>query len=362
MSGAGVDGIGLYTKELLHSLGADSGLQSEPFTFGSFDPMPNSPVMHQLPRFSLGSLPSLMLGTSYFGSGKLQRKIDVIHATDHLIPRCNTVPVVATIMDAIPLAHPEWVNTGFGALKNTIWKKSVSFADQVITISNHSKSDLIEYFGIPENKITVTPLAVDERWFEKSTLEQLNTIRCRYMLPENFFLFVGTLQPRKNLIRIIEAHCLLPESVRKSHPLLIIGRAGWQSEETLNRLLSGHPNLRWLKYVPEADLPGILRCASGLVFPSLHEGFGLPVLEAFAAELPVITSNITSLPEVAGNAALLVDPYDIENISWAMQQLIDDTAMTHHLRQIGLHRAREFTWDKTAQATISVYRKAIANF
>ena len=362
MDATGIDGIGHYTKELIHRLSADSGLQLQPFTFGSFGAMPIGEVMHQLPRFSLGSLPSLALGTSYFGSRQLQRKVDLIHATDHLIPRCKGVPIVATLMDAIPLAHPEWVNYRFSGLKNAIWKKTVSFADQVITISTHSKNDLIEYFGIPENKISITPLAVDERWFVKPTSEQLDDIRRRHRLPENFFVFVGTLQPRKNVSRIIEAHCSLPSSIRKSHPLLIIGRTGGKCEHTLIRLNSGDPCLRWLKYVPGADLPGILRCASGLVFPSLHEGFGLPVLEAFAAELPVITSNITSLPEVAGNAALLVDPYDIQQISWAMQQLIDDTAATHLLRQMGLQRAKEFTWDKTAQATISVYRQAISNF
>ena len=362
MSATGIDGIGHYTKELLHSLSTDSGLQLQPFTFGSFGATPIGEVMHQLPRFSLGSLPSLALGTSYFGSRQLQGKVDLIHATDHLIPRCKGVPIVATIMDAIPLAHPEWVNYRFSGLKNAIWKKTVSFADHVITISTHSKNDLTEYFGIPEDKISVTPLGVDERWFRKPTPEQLNDIRRRHRLPENFFVFVGTLQPRKNVNRIIEAHCSLPASVRKSHPLLIIGRAGWQCDDTLVRLNSGDPCLRWLKYVSGADLPGILRCASGLVFPSLHEGFGLPVLEAFAAELSVITSNITSLPEVAGNAALLVDPYDVQHISWAMQQLIADAAATHLLRQMGLHRAKEFTWNKTAQATISVYRQAISNF
>jgi glycosyltransferase involved in cell wall biosynthesis len=139
--------------------------------------------------------------------------------------------------------------------------------------------------------------------------------------------------------------------------LLIIGREGWKCTDILERLHKEDPLVRWLKYVPSDDLPSILRCASGLVFPSLYEGFGLPVLEAFAAELPVITSNVTSLPEVAGNAALLVDPYDCENITWAMQTLIEDTALARNLQQAGLCRAREFTWDRTAQATIDIYRR-----
>jgi len=360
MSAAGIDGIGHYTKELLQCLSTNPDLELQSFTLGSVVTPPDSHVIHQLARYSLGSLPSLILGQSYYGSQHLRSRVDLIHATDHLIPRCQGVPVVATVMDAIPLAHPEWVNYRFSALKNAIWKKSVGYADRVITISAHSKNDLMEYFGIPENRISITPLGVDERWFKRPSPEHLATVRSRYKLPENFFVFVGTLQPRKNVGRIIEAHSALPDAIRKSHPLLIIGRAGWQCTDVLNRLQPENPDVRWLKYVTGDDLPSILRSASGLVFPSLHEGFGLPVLEAFAAELPVITSNITSLPEVAGNAALLVDPYDVQNISWAMQQLIEDTAATSHLRLLGLNRAKEFTWDKTAQATISVYRQAIS--
>ena len=141
--------------------------------------------------------------------------------------------------------------------------------------------------------------------------------------------------------------------------MIIIGRAGWQCSDILDRLKPENTVVRWLEYVSGDDLPSILRCASALVFPSLHEGFGLPVLEAFAAELPVITSNVTSLPEVAGNAAILVDPYDVQHISW---ELIEDTAKTNLLRLLGLNRAKEFTWHKTAQTTVGVYRQAIAGF
>jgi len=362
LNASGVDGIGHYTKELLDCLSNNPNIQLQSFTLGSVGKHAVGNVTHQLPRFSFGTLPSLILGRSYYGSQKLRSSVDLIHATDHLIPRCQGVPVVATVMDAIPLAHPEWVNTRFSALKNAIWKKSVGFADRVITISEHSKNDLIEHFGIPEDRISITPLGVDERWFEQPSLEYLAAVRVRYKLPDNFFVFVGTLQPRKNISRMIDAHCALPDTIRKSHPLIIIGRAGWQCSDILDRLKLENTFVRWLKYVSGDDLPSILRCASALVFPSLHEGFGLPVLEAFAAELPVITSNVTSLPEVAGNAALLINPYDVQHISWAMQQLIEDTATTNRLRLLGLNRAKEFTWHKTAQTTVGVYRQTIAGF
>jgi len=274
VNASGIDGIGHYTKELLDCLSNNPDIQLQPFTLGSFGKHGVGNVLHQLPRFSLGTLPSLVLGRSYYGSQKLRSSVDLIHATDHLIPRCQGVPVVATVMDAIPLAHPEWVNTRFSALKNAIWKKTVGFADRVITISEHSKSDLIEHFGIPEDRISITPLGVDERWFKQASPEHLATVRSRYKLPENFFVFVGTLQPRKNVSRIIDAHRALPDDIQKSHPLIIIGRAGWQYQDVLDRLQSENTCVRWLKYVSGDDLPSILRCASALVFPSLHEGFG----------------------------------------------------------------------------------------
>lgn len=357
LAGAGIDGIGHYTRELLERLSLDPALDLVPFAFGAGALSPGGPTPLTLPRFSLASLPSLLLGQSCWGSQKLRSRVDLIHATDHLIPRVKGVPVLATIMDAIPLAHPEWVNYRFKTITNAIWRKSAHFADHIITISEHSKSDLVHYFGLPAQRISVTPLGVDSRWFVKPSPQQLHDIRERYRLPETFLLFMGTLQPRKNLARIIDAHRTLPITTRQAYPLLITGRCGWQCDGVMERLRGDDAQLRWLKYVPGEDLPVILHCAGALVFASLHEGFGLPVLEAFAAQVPVITSNSTALPEVAGDAALLVDPCDGENIAWAMQKIVEDTALAAQLRQAGLKRAREFNWDKTAQATSTIYRQ-----
>lgn len=352
-----MDGIGHYTKELLDRLALDPVLDLIPFAFGAHAVLPDGRAPLALPLFSLASLPSLLFGQSCWGSHKLRPRVDLIHATDHLIPRVKGVPVVATLMDAIPLAHPEWVNYRLKTLTNCLWRKSAHFADHVITISEYSKSDLVHYFGLRAERISVTPLGVDGRWFIKPSAQQLQSVRERYQLPETPLLFVGTLQPRKNVARMIDAHRTLPSAIRKAYPLLIVGRCGWQCDDVMQRLRGDDAQVRWLKYVPGADLPVLLGCAGALVLASLHEGFGLPVLEAFAAQVPVITSNSTALPEVAGNAALLVDPYDCENIAWAMQKIIEDAALADQLRQAGLKRAHEFTWDKTAQATSAIYRQ-----
>ena len=355
MRSTGIDGIGQYTKELASRFQLDEELQLLPFTFGGDGRRKPPAAAYQLPAFAVSAVPALLSSQPFWGSKQFTQKVDLVHATDHLIPKCSGVPVVATIMDAIPLAHPEWVNHRFRALKREIWKKTASFADQIITISEHSKSDIVRFFRIPERRIAVIPLGVDERWFAKPSELLLNQIRRKYQLPERFFVFVGTLQPRKNVARIIDAHRQLPRFVRQAFPLVIVGRKGWGCEEIEERLRADDALVRWLEYVAGDDLPSILRCAFALVFPSLHEGFGLPVLEAFASELPVITSNTTSLPEVAGDAAILVDPYDTECITEALLLLAENPSIAQGLRAKGVTRARSFTWGQTATATKQIY-------
>jgi alpha-1,3-rhamnosyl/mannosyltransferase len=357
MASSGIDGIGHYTKELVGYFAADTEVQLIPFTFGTRGAIDSGLTPYRLPSFGASALPSLLLGRSFGGCEKLSKRVDLIHATDHLIPKCRSAPVVATIHDAIPLAHPEWVNYRFSALKNHLWRKTAGFADHIITVSEHSKRDLVRFFGLHEDRITVTPLGVNERWFVKPDARLLDSIRERYQLPEKFFLFVGTLQPRKNVAKIIDAHRRLPISTREAFPLIIVGREGWQCQDVIDRLRMNDAWVRWLRYVPDDDLLGIFRSAFALVFPSLHEGFGLPVLEAFASELPVITSNTTSLPEVAGDAAILIDPHDMDSISDAMLLLTEDSAVAQQLRNKGLVRAKSFTWEKTALATLVIYRQ-----
>ena len=191
----------------------------------------------------------------------------------------------------------------------------------------------------------------------------MNETLRRYGLPDKFFLFVGTLQPRKNIARVIEAYRSLPQGIRNEVPLVIVGRAGWQCDEIADALASGNygTSVFWLRHLPDDDLLAVMKAATALVFPSLYEGFGLPVLEAFAAGTPVITSNGTSLPEVAGDAALLVDPVDIASIAEAMLRLLENPELVNILREKGYVRAREHSWDRTALMTLDVYRRVLGS-
>jgi len=359
----GIDGIGSYTRELMQRLDENPAVRLFPISYGH-------PAKHldgtsrTVMRFNkyapLAAL-SAVSGISFCGSWKLGKRVDLIHATDHYIPRHRNIPVVATLHDAIPLSHPEWVNAGFRKLKNTLWKRAAHWAAHIITISEYSKQEIAHYFAIDAQKISVIPNGVDERWFRPLDEDTRNKVLKQYNLPRHYFLVVGTLQPRKNIARIIEAYRSLPTGIRHEVPLIVVGRAGWRCENVVETLTSPAEgdSLRWLKHLPDDDLFAVLKGATALVFPSLCEGFGLPVVEAFAAGTPVITSNTTALPEVAGDAALLVNPLDVADIAAAMQSMLEQPELANVLRRKGKERALAYSWDVTAAMTLDVYQKTL---
>jgi alpha-1,3-rhamnosyl/mannosyltransferase len=374
LNGGGLDGIGNYTRELLYRMHApsatepnwdhipkDAGVNLVPFAFGCAIPPELAGVPGvSLGRYSINAAWSVATGANCMGIRSLAQQVDLIHATDHYIPKCSTVPVVATLMDAIPLSHPHWLRSEFRSLKNALWIRAAQWADAVITISEYSKSELTRWAGIPSDRITVIPLGVSNRWYQQVPEAELARVKSAYALPDRFFVSLGTLQPRKNVGGTISAHRALDAATRAKAPLLIIGRAGWKCEDVVASIDSetSSGTVRWLQHVPDADLLPILKSATGLVFPSLAEGFGLPVLEAFAAGVPVITSNTTSLPEVAGDAAISIDPNDTAAMRDAMRELLEDPDRANQLRVRGLDRARQFTWDDCVARTVDVYRNA----
>ena len=362
LQSGGVDGIGSYTRELGHELLRTENMEVLPVSFGfqtgnSF-PLPN---VVQLPRY-LSMLARSGVGTlSFSGQHLLHQKVNLFHATDHLVPRYRDIPVVATLMDSIPLSNPDMVRTRFAWLKSRLWRHTGHWADKIITISDYSKSDIVHHFGIPPERIDVIPLGVDNRYFETIDIDLKASIRNKLNLPEHFFLFVGTLQPRKNLERLLDAHALLSKQLQQEIPLVIVGRAGWGYERLMPRLTdpSARGRIIWLNYLGDLEVRALMQSALAMVFVSLYEGFGLPVVEAFASGLPVIASNTTSIPEVTGDAALLVNPLDIGAISNAMKQLIDDTSLREHMKISGLQRAQKMSWAECAKQTFSVYTKLI---
>jgi alpha-1,3-rhamnosyl/mannosyltransferase len=377
LAGGSQDGISHYTQELMTQFAKRKELSLAPFSFdvgaqdvhaldrkvlGSAAPaLASRPVLH-LGKYPTGALYSAFTGSDFPGIGGLG-KVDLIHATDHYIPRTKFAPMVATLMDAIPFSHPEWSSGRFRSAKNALWKKAISWADHIITISEYSKSELCKWTGVAADRISVIPLGVDTRWFRDVTVEEFALMRAKFALPAQYFISVGTLQPRKNLSTVIAAHRALPDAERKRTPLVIVGRTGWKCEQEIAQIEqdASTGTVIWLQHVSDAELLPIMKAAKALLFPSLAEGFGLPVLEAFAAQVPVITSTTTSLPEVAGDAALLIDPIDTGSITKAMTQILDDVALRAQLIQSGLSRANTFTWQRCAEQTVHCYRHLLAH-
>lgn len=359
-----LDGIGVYTRALWHALShlahhPDTDLSLHPFAFGSSLPTMDCGIPARLGgRFSLHALRSAVLGAPRAMSRNIGGQVDLFHATDHHIPRLAGTPVVANVMDLIPLLHPEWASANLRTMKNWLFTRTVRSADHLITISEYSKRDLMDHLGIAPERISVTPLGVSPEYFEEMPQPLVEQTLATLGLQPGFFLFVGTLQPRKNLTRVLQAHKSLPETVRRQHPLVIVGRTGWKSDELLTELdaLERRSEGRRFEYLPGKIVRTLLHSASALVFPSLYEGFGLPVVEAFAARCPVITSNTTSLPEVAGDAALLVDPTQEEAIAAAMLELLEHPDQAARRVDLGQQRALHYSWEACAMQTLDVYR------
>lgn len=357
------DGIGVYTQSLWRCLQEQKGAPSlRPYAFGDeFPDMPCGRPEKLAAHYSLSAIQSAVLNRALPMSASLSEQVELFHATDHYIPRISGVPVIATVMDLIPMLHPEWVTSRFRGLKNWIFRESILSAAHIITISEYSKQDMVRHLNIDPANISVTTLGADPSYFLRIDPVARDAVLKSYGLPPGFFLFIGTLQPRKNLARALRAHQSLPPALRKKHPLVVVGRNGWGVDHLLPELeaMEQRGEGRWLKYLPQSDVLALLQSAQALLFPSLYEGFGLPVVEAFAAQTPVICSNSTSLPEVAGDAALLVDPLDEQDIARGMQELLADPGSTMQRVQRGHQRAHEFTWAACAEQTLAVYRKVL---
>jgi len=280
---------------------------------------------------------------------------DVYHAPDVVYPPVGAIPVVTTVHDLSYIVYPEYHTRLNGGYLRLLTPTLLRRARLIIAVSDATKRDLVERAGAPEGKVRVVYSGLAAPFMRRPPLERLDEARRRYNLPEAFILSVGTLEPRKNLAGTLRAYGLLRERLADAPPLALVGGSGWRLDE---EGLSG-ADVRRLGYVPDEDLVALYAACSLFVYPSLYEGWGFPVAEALALGAPTITSTTSSLPEVAGDAALLVDPRDPEAIAAAMEEALVDTATGARLRAAGPARARRFSSERWAADTLQVYREAI---
>ncbi len=357
-------GLGRYAYELLLALAEAARENIYSIFYNNPRQARVAPSLHGFPAYTTPlsykpwRLSALLAHFARLSQDRLFPGVDIFHATDHLLPRFFRIKSVFTLHDLIFLFHPEThkpLNRWFLAL---MMPRFLRAADAIIAVSECTKRDAVRHYGIPEEKITVIYEGVSPR-FRPADPETVRAVRAKYGLPERFILYVGTIEPRKNLTALLEAYAaLLSRNTRYAARLVIVGKKGWLYEGFFRRLreLGLEERVHFTGYVPDEDLPALYSAATLFVFPSLYEGFGLPVLEAMACGTPVVCSGTSSLPEVAGDAALLVDPTDIPALAAAMERALTDEALRASLRARGLERARRFTWEEAARQTITIYR------
>ena len=292
---------------------------------------------------------------------------DLYHSPYYLMPYRPKVPTVVTVYDLIPLLFPQHVSTTARLLFRWMMALALRVASHVIVISQATRRDLLTFYHLPPKKVTAISLAA-EPTFHPPPLTEVKRVRHKYTLPEDYLLYLGINKPHKNLVRLIDAFSRITHHVSRftfhaSRFTLIIAGA-WDSRypEPQQRVEAlGLENVvRFLGPVPEADLPALYAGAALFVFPSLCEGFGLPVLEAMACGTPVVCSNTSSLPEIVGEAALTFNPLDVTEMAAKIEEASGNEVLREEMRDKGLQQAAKFSWEKTARETLKIYRE-VAN-
>ena len=370
--GAGING---YIYQLLRHLpvvadGGQPGLQDLAFTAFLHDP-------------GFAALPGLSVSRSHWDTrspwrriiweqtclAAISREVNLIHGLAFAAPLASSCPTVVTVHDLSFLRYPSAFRPFNRSYLSLITKASTRRATRVIAVSASTRQDIINLIGVPAERVIVVPNGVNPE-FSPADPVDVSDYRQRVGLPGRYMLFLGTLEPRKNLVRLLEAYALLrsrdPDdsaniSAPTIPPLVIAGAKGWFYQEIFTRVtdLGLADQVIFPGFVPAEELPWWYRGAELFVYPSLFEGFGLPVLEAMACGTPTITSRASSLPEVAGDGAILVDPEDVALLAEAIHRVLTTPSLAGQLRTAGLRQAARFPWERTAAATREVYRSVL---
>lgn len=359
------NGIGRYATNLVRSLlvvsaGSDPALEFVLFTGPQtsrrlLDTLSGTYGEHfcALGSSVLRSLVSLPLGI-------VRQQVDVFHGLDHIgLPLFfKRGKYVITVHDVISVIFPHLFTLKHRLVVRTGLARVARQADMVIVPSYAVKQDVQQYLRIPEDRLVVIPNGCEAQFRPVGDPKHLNRVRTKYGLPALYILFLSTLEPRKNVTTLLRAFARLRHMhVDPALHLVIAGARGWRDTAIFHtvKTLDLEQAVLFPGFIAEEDLPALYCGAVLFVFPSLYEGFGLPVLEAMGCGVPVVASNTSAMPEVAGDAALLVNPRDVEDMAAAMADVVHNTSLREHLRQKGLVRAQSFSWEVTARKTLDLY-------
>ena len=299
-----------------------------------------------------------ILASNYLGFPMASRAAgdaELFHVTPHVMHPPEDLLLTSIVHDPTPLTLPECHTESNIRYFEKFAEQVLPRLDGVITPSQAVKQDVIESLGVAEDKVTVIHHGVDPDFFEVSGA-QIRVAHRTYDLPDRYILTVGSFEPRKNLIRLIEAHGRLPEALQKEYPLLAVGASGWKNSQ-IERAFRESPHARIIGYVKRELLPAVYESASAFALPSLYEGFGMPLLEAMAAGLPVLTSDTSAPPEVVGKTGVLVDPLDVDAIAEGLRLVVGDPRSAQLMGAEARQRARGFSWERCAEETKGFFGK-----
>ncbi len=357
-------GVQYYTNNLLKEIRKLEDLQIKALVSKSY--FPNIGVSDKL-QFQYVDINSKnRLKRIYYENLKLhqflrQEKFNLYHATNYLLPYFSKFKSVLTIHDLIAINHPQFCQNESVIYFSLLQSRSIKQATKIIAVSNTVKNEIIKKYNVPPEKIVTIYHGVNENFKKENDSFRLNEVKVKYNLPDKFILFVGNIEPKKNLKQLIEAYNLLRKKSEIIHKLVIVGKKGWKYNDVFKKVneLKLDKQVFFNGYIPEDDLPVIYSLADLFVFPSLYEGFGIPPLEAMACEIPVLVSNRGALPEITGGKCIQINPLDIEDIAEGMYNLITDNNLRKKSIEDSKNWVKTFTWEKAAKETVQVYEKIV---
>ncbi|MCX7883666.1 MAG: glycosyltransferase family 4 protein [Caloramator sp.] len=353
-------GIGTYTQQVLkYILSFDSSNQYHLYWCGTnYKELSNSSNV----TISIASKKHHRFFEEYFIPENIKNKsIDIYHVPQNGIglPHKKSCLYISTIHDLIPYIMPETVGRGY--LKRFISQmpEIIQNSDTIITVSEFSKNDIIRIFDVPEDKIKVTYLAADSFFkpIEKNIAKEF--VKSNYNIDSDYILYLGGFSPRKNVKSLIVAYSRIYKDIKDDIKLVILGPSKDDHSYLIELCtsLGVRDRVIFTGFVPYEHLPYFYNASTVFVYPSLYEGFGLPPLEAMSCKIPVITSNVSSIPEVTGDGALLINPFDTEDLKCALEKMLQDEKLRYEIAEKGYIRSREFSWTKTAANTLNIYEE-----
>jgi glycosyltransferase involved in cell wall biosynthesis len=349
-------GVKNYIYQWLTALRAHTArdaIGTFPF-FGRIGPLDHERSMTG--GFSTVTALALLHGLNYSRLPWFAPNVDIFHAGQHLHNPPRQTRLTATIHDMTCWLMPELHSPANVAVTRWFGEHVMRRAAGLIAVSESARRDAIDILDLDPDRVTVIHHGVAEPFFQVSAGDVLS-VRGRLGLAKPYALFVGTIEPRKNVPLLLDAWASLSPAIREEYDLVLAGPIGWAGRDTVARLRQPGAGIRYLGYVAEADLPALTAGAVLLAYPSLYEGFGLPVAQAMAAGVPVLTSAVSSLPEVAGEGALLVDPESVDEVSGGLKRLLGSAPLRERLGGAGRSKAREYRWETAARRSLEWFRK-----